>query len=122
MGVLKAEELLASTMRNRNLMELEVEGAEHLLFMEYLIEAEPKPYNKNLDYLKHQIKSKGLTTVEYLKLFEKKKYPSKPYGNLKTAVENIINKVCSEKIDYRSYGESQDTFLENVFKDMTKKS
>ena len=42
-------------------------------FEEYLIEAEPKPYNKNLDYLKHQIKSKGLTTVEYLKLFEKKK-------------------------------------------------
>lgn len=54
--------------------------------------------------------------------FEKKKYPSKPYGNLKTAVENIINKVCSEKIEYKVYGESQDTFLENVLKDMAKKS
>jgi transcriptional regulator with XRE-family HTH domain len=42
-------------------------------FEEYLIEAEPKPYNKNLDFLKHQIKAKGLTTAQYLKLFEKKK-------------------------------------------------
>ncbi len=42
-------------------------------FEEYLIEAEPKPYNKNLDYLKHQIKAKGLSTANYLKLFEKKK-------------------------------------------------
>lgn len=42
-------------------------------FEEYIIEMEPKPYNKNLDFLKHQIKAKGLTTVGYLKLFEKKK-------------------------------------------------
>ena len=52
--------------------------------------------------------------------FEKKKYPSKPYGNLETAVENIINKVCSEKIEYKEYGEKTSTFLENVLKDMTK--
>lgn len=53
--------------------------------------------------------------------FEKKQYPSKPYGNLKTAVENILNKVCSEKIEYREYGEKTSTFTENVLKDMDKK-
>lgn len=65
---------------------------------------------KNIDNYNQEI---GFT-------FEKKKYPSKPYGNLKTAVENIINKVCGEKIEYKTYGESHDTFLENVLKDMTK--
>ncbi len=54
--------------------------------------------------------------------FEKKKYASKPYGNLKAAVENIINKVSSEKIEYREYGEKQSSFVENVLKDMAKKS
>lgn len=52
--------------------------------------------------------------------FEKKKYPSKPYGNLKKAVENIINKVCSEKIEYRKYGKKQTSFEDNVLKDMNK--
>lgn len=54
--------------------------------------------------------------------FEKKTYSSKPYGNLKKTVELILNKVCSEVIEYKEYGEKQSTFLENVMKDMTKKS
>lgn len=53
--------------------------------------------------------------------FEKKRYPSQPYGNLKIAVENILNKVSSEKIQYKTYSEVQSSFLENVLKDMTKK-
>ena len=54
-------------------------------------------------------------------VFEKKKYSSKPCGDFKKSVEEIIKKVCSEKIEYKEYGEKQSTFLENVLKDITKK-
>ncbi len=55
-------------------------------------------------------------------VYSQKQYSIQVNSDLKTAVGNIINKVISEKIAYRSYGEKQSTFLENVTEDMTKES
>ncbi len=42
-------------------------------FEEYVIEQDPVPYDKNLDKIKQMIKNNGLSTLEFLKLFERKK-------------------------------------------------
>ncbi len=42
-------------------------------FEEYVIEEDPMPYNKNLDLIKAYIKKNKMSTVEFLKLFERKK-------------------------------------------------
>lgn len=52
--------------------------------------------------------------------FEKKKYPSKPSGSLKKATQNILNKVKSVKIDYRSYNADSVTFEQSVLNDINK--
>ncbi len=68
---------------------------------------------------------KPLETVDHYKeeigfVYEKKRYSVKLNNDLKGAVSAIIAKVTSEKIAYRTYGEKQNTFLENVTEDMTK--
>ena len=68
---------------------------------------------------------KPLETVDHYEdeicfVYEKKRYSVKPNNDLKGAVSAIITKVMSEKIAYRTYGEKQSTFLENVTEDMTK--
>ncbi len=42
-------------------------------FDEYVIPSDPAPYNKNLETLKGYIKQNKLSTVEFLKKFERKK-------------------------------------------------
>ncbi len=42
-------------------------------FDEYVIQSDPVPYNKNLDTIKEYIKKNKLTTVEFLKKFERRK-------------------------------------------------
>lgn len=42
-------------------------------FDEYVIPQEPVAYNKNLEILKDHIKANKLSTVEFLKMFERKK-------------------------------------------------
>ncbi len=42
-------------------------------FEEYVIEEDPTPYNKNLEEIKSYIKKNKMTTVDFLKLFERKK-------------------------------------------------
>lgn len=44
-------------------------------FAEYIIQEEPIPFNKNLQKIKDAIKDMGLSTVEFLKMFERKKRP-----------------------------------------------
>ncbi len=42
-------------------------------FHEYVISSDPVPYNKNLETLKEHMKKNKLSTVEFLKKFERKK-------------------------------------------------
>jgi len=42
-------------------------------FEEYVIEEDPIPYNQNLETIKNYIKKNGMSVVEFLKLFERKK-------------------------------------------------
>jgi len=42
-------------------------------FDEYVIPSDPAPYNKNLEIVKEYIKKNNLSTVEFLKKFERKK-------------------------------------------------
>ena len=49
-----------------------------------------------------------------------KRYPVKENHDLKHAVEAVIREVTGERIAYRTYGEKQSSFLENVTEDMTK--
>ena len=42
-------------------------------FIEYQIPQDPPVYNENLEFLKDTIKHNGLRTVEFLKMFKKKK-------------------------------------------------
>lgn len=53
-------------------------------------------------------------------VFEKKKYPSRAFGNLKESVEDILKKVKSVKIDYKSYSTDTLSFEENVVNDIEK--
>ena len=52
--------------------------------------------------------------------FEKKKYPTKPSGDLKKAVENILAKVTSVEIEDGVFVSDTLTFEEKVMKDINK--
>lgn len=41
-------------------------------FDEYIIEQEPSSYNKNLEFIKEKIKENKMTTLDYIKMFERK--------------------------------------------------
>lgn len=52
--------------------------------------------------------------------YEKKKYPTKPTGDLKKAVENIINKVTSVEIENVKFVVNTSSLEENVMADINK--
>ena len=52
--------------------------------------------------------------------YQKKAYPTKPFGCLKTSVEAALAKINETKITYRADSEKQATFEENVMNDMAK--
>ena len=52
--------------------------------------------------------------------FEKKKYPNKPSGDLRKAVENILKKVTSVEIEDGIVIKDTSTFEEKVMADINK--
>lgn len=66
---------------------------------------------------------KPLETVNYYDeevpfTYEKKAYPTIPFGDLRLAVENALAKIKATKIEYKAEAETQLSFEENVMKDM----